>query len=582
MSNITVKVRDKRASTVRGAFIVADNTDYRITFDFDAEWSAHASKTCRILIGTQYTEIDFTGSFITVPSLPSSVDHILVGVFAGDLETTTPARIPVLESILGRSGTEYTPSEPSVLPDIDALAPNDTFTVNDVSEGKKARATIEQIAACLDSASSTTLNFVYSSGSWVPQFSWEDLSAAYTAWAEEGKRMAAHLSGAHFTAGEIAVDGEITLTHFDMVDFDYVFSDAIAVGAEDPEERGECEQIMLELHFARRIDPEEGDWIDEVSNGWLIASKLATADELAAGLEVKYTKPPGGIPTIDLADADKFDHMPESVGFGRGVVLSQPSAAGVYAVSISNYTERNGGFVAVNFNSHAVSAGASLKINSNSAHPIYHMGAAIAADIIKRSDTALLLYNASIYHLIAIDRRAKTDDIPMPSDSAPQALAETASAGDSVFYSRANHKHPLPSASDVGALPDDTAIPGALSDLTDDAAHRTVTDTEKATWGGKADRIERVTVSTAGAVSQALDAGKLYHFTGALTSLTITFNAASGVAQYHFDFTEGSTAFDPTLPSGVVLPDGHTWEADTHYEVDILNNYAVVVGWAVS
>ena len=92
-----------------------------------------------------------------------------------------------------------------------------------------------------------------------------------------------------------------------------------------------------------------------------------------------------------------------------------------------------------------------------------------------------------------------------------------------------------------------------------------------------------VTVSSAGAVTQALDAGKIYHFTGAVTSLTITLNAVSGVpAQYHFDFTEGSTAFDPTLPSSVVLPDGHTWEADTHYEVDILNNYAVVVGWTVS
>lgn len=40
-------------------------------------------------------------------------------------------------------------------------------------------------------------------------------------------------------------------------------------------------------------------------------------------------------------------------------------------------------------------------------------------------------------------------------------------------------------ASDIGALPDTTAIPSALSDLTSDATHRTVTDTEKSTWGGK-------------------------------------------------------------------------------------------------
>lgn len=101
---------------------------------------------------------------------------------------------------------------------------------------------------------------------------------------------------------------------------------------------------------------------------------------------------------------------------------------------------------------------------------------------------------------------------------------------------------------------------------------------------GKEDKTTEVTVSTAGAVTQALDAGKWYHFTGALTALTITFNApaAGQLAQYHFDFDEPSTAFDPTLPSGVKLPDNHTWEASKHCEVDILNNYAVVMTWAAS
>lgn len=101
---------------------------------------------------------------------------------------------------------------------------------------------------------------------------------------------------------------------------------------------------------------------------------------------------------------------------------------------------------------------------------------------------------------------------------------------------------------------------------------------------GKEDKTQTLTVTTGGDVSQALDAEKIYVFSGALTSLTLTFNApASGdLAQYHFIFAEGSTAFDPVLPNGVVMPDNHTWEADTRYEVDILNNYAVVVGWAVS
>lgn len=42
--------------------------------------------------------------------------------------------------------------------------------------------------------------------------------------------------------------------------------------------------------------------------------------------------------------------------------------------------------------------------------------------------------------------------VPSPSDSAPQDLASTAAAGSSRNYSRADHAHKMPSASDVGAL----------------------------------------------------------------------------------------------------------------------------------
>lgn len=44
---------------------------------------------------------------------------------------------------------------------------------------------------------------------------------------------------------------------------------------------------------------------------------------------------------------------------------------------------------------------------------------------------------------------------------------------------------PSYTAAEVGALPSSTQIPKALSDLTQDTAHRTVTDAEKAAWNGK-------------------------------------------------------------------------------------------------
>ena len=98
------------------------------------------------------------------------------------------------------------------------------------------------------------------------------------------------------------------------------------------------------------------------------------------------------------------------------------------------------------------------------------------------------------------------------------------------------------------------------------------------------DPATEVTVSDTGAVSQALDAGKLYHFTGSLTSLTITLNAAASgqIAQYNFDFNCGSTAPTVTIPNTVTMPSGNTFAANTHYEVDIMNNYGVVASWPTS
>ena len=129
------------------------------------------------------------------------------------------------------------------------------------------------------------------------------------------------------------------------------------------------------------------------------------------------------------------------------------------------------------------------------------------------------------------------------------------SAGSAATYARADHVHPT-----------DTSR-AAASDL-----------------AAKADKVTEVTISTAGAVTQALDPEKIYHFTGALTALTITLNAAASgqLAQYHFDFNCGSTAPTVTIPNTVTMPSGNTFDASKHYEVDILNNYGTVMSWATS
>ena len=62
---------------------------------------------------------------------------------------------------------------------------------------------------------------------------------------------------------------------------------------------------------------------------------------------------------------------------------------------------------------------------------------------------------------------------------------------------------PTYTAQEVGALPDTTEIPSALSELSEDATHRTVTDSEKTSWAAKADKPKStaVTLTAAGWVS---------------------------------------------------------------------------------
>lgn len=88
-----------------------------------------------------------------------------------------------------------------------------------------------------------------------------------------------------------------------------------------------------------------------------------------------------------------------------------------------------------------------------------------------------------------------------------------------------------------------------------------------------------ITISTSGAVSQALQPDTVYHFTSdALTSLAITF-AGTATDQYHFDFISPSTAVTLSLPSTVIMPTSFGVEVNSKYEIDIYNNYGVYAVW---
>lgn len=106
---IVVIVRDKVATVFdRSSRIVCGNSDYIITFDFDEEWSAYETKTARFTYKGTHTDIIFTGNTCEAPII-SDTTYCSVGVFAGDLHTTTPAMIVCRKSILCEDGIPADP-----------------------------------------------------------------------------------------------------------------------------------------------------------------------------------------------------------------------------------------------------------------------------------------------------------------------------------------------------------------------------------------------------------------------------------------------------------------------------------------
>ena len=157
MDNIIVTVDAKRrAEAPKSAQIVADNNDYVITFDI-AEGSGFdttaAMTAVLVTLQGKLPDITFTGGRITVPRLTGADGgQLFVGLSQGDIETTTAAYIRVLPSVYTRAGGRIAPDPANPQP-YDAIpaalnvALADEVIVNDVSEGKRVRATLEQILA---------------------------------------------------------------------------------------------------------------------------------------------------------------------------------------------------------------------------------------------------------------------------------------------------------------------------------------------------------------------------------------------------------------------------------------------------
>lgn len=110
IKTIVIKVTDKVPELVSGPeYVVCDNSDYTVAWQLDEEWAQLEHRTMQVNYkdGT-YERVLFTGSSCTLPAIPVS-GPVHVGLFAGDIHTTRPARLLAVRSATTDSGEERTP-----------------------------------------------------------------------------------------------------------------------------------------------------------------------------------------------------------------------------------------------------------------------------------------------------------------------------------------------------------------------------------------------------------------------------------------------------------------------------------------
>lgn len=107
---IPVMIRNRIATAPVEAEYICGNSDFVIEFDFDSEWCEVDTKTARFVYNETYQDVVFTGTECPVPII-TDTHRFKIGVFAGNLRTTTPARVVAKKSILCSSGAPDPPSE---------------------------------------------------------------------------------------------------------------------------------------------------------------------------------------------------------------------------------------------------------------------------------------------------------------------------------------------------------------------------------------------------------------------------------------------------------------------------------------
>ena len=111
---LAISITDRIARAVGTPHIICGNSDFIVAFEFDSEWSAYPDKTavfsfCRNGERVIRT-VPFTGYACYAPVI-SGTDYVEIGCYAGNIRTTTPARIPCCACITDIQSDRASPQQ---------------------------------------------------------------------------------------------------------------------------------------------------------------------------------------------------------------------------------------------------------------------------------------------------------------------------------------------------------------------------------------------------------------------------------------------------------------------------------------
>ena len=111
MSNIiNINVTGNIATSDPTQKIVCDNTNYKVVFQFDSSWDDMPIKTARFIYNDAVVDIPIDGTEVPIPRIVDAT-ILSIGVYADNIQTSSPAIIECVQSILGKFGTPPAPTD---------------------------------------------------------------------------------------------------------------------------------------------------------------------------------------------------------------------------------------------------------------------------------------------------------------------------------------------------------------------------------------------------------------------------------------------------------------------------------------